>query len=66
MTPERQKLYAMADALVAEMERQQCYAVSSQGRVLRLESRASPSAALTLVPLDDDGYRPNLNNAAVG
>lgn len=67
MNPKRAELYKLADALIAEMERQGVLSiVSTNGRSrLSLAAQTAPVARLESENDPGDNYRPNLGNAAV-
>ena len=68
MTSKRAELYKLADALIAEMERQGVLSIrSSDNRMVLALSQAPVQRPVAIETMDDpgDGYRPNLNNAAV-
>lgn len=68
MTSKRAELYKLADALIAEMERQGVLSIrSSDNRMVLALSQAPSARPVAIETLDDpgDNYRPNLGNAAV-
>lgn len=69
MISKRAELYKLADALIAEMEKQGVLAIQSSDKRMELRLlQAAPPRPAVVESHDDpgDGYRPNLNNAMVG